>query len=164
MSRKFAILISLMLVTVASATDFKHIGDYLLQSQCKFTGAQMTVIPIKPLVFRVYTDGIHVQVKAEGSEEACSTFEIYRSDGIGRQRKGLGAIEVIPGLQALNNAGGTIYHLRLTRESLTITTFPGVSDQTSISYSVAAEPKPGAAIKPIVPPTLPSDRTAITPP
>jgi hypothetical protein len=171
MSGWCSILMSLVLVTVASATEFRHIGDFLLQSHYKLTGAQMTTIPIKPLAFRVYTDGIHVQVKAEGNEEACTTFEVYRSDGIGRQRQGSGAMEVIPGLQAMSNAGGTIRHLRLTRESMTITTFLGVSDQTSVSYSVAAEPNPEVSIKnpevpikPLTPPVPPPDAVVITPP
>ena len=73
------------------------------------------------------------------------TFEIYRSDGIGRQRQGSGALEVIPGIQATSTVGGVLRHLRLSRESMTITTFPGVSDQTIVSHSIAAEPKPEVA-------------------
>lgn len=130
---------------VVHATGFKHVGDFLLQAQYKLTGQQMTPIPIKPIAFSVFTDGVRIRVTAEGVEEARTTFEIYRSDGIGRQRQGGGALEVIPGLQAMSNVGGVLRHLRLSRDSMTITTFPGVSDQTIVSHSIAAEPKPVVA-------------------
>ena len=130
---------------VVRATEYKHVGDFLLQGQYKLTGQQMTPIPIKPIAFSVFTDGVRIRVTAEGVEEARTTFEIYRSDGIGRQRQGAGALEVIPGIQAMSNVGGVLRHLRLSRDSMTITTFPGVSDQTIVSHSVAAEPKPVAA-------------------
>ncbi|MEO5716331.1 MAG: hypothetical protein ABIT37_22820 [Luteolibacter sp.] len=137
------VLILLPLITFSStafASEFKHVGDFLLQSHFKLVGQQVTPIPMKPIAFRVFTDGVKIRVSAEGDEESHTTFEIYRSDGIGRQRQGAGALEVIPGLQAMSNVGGTLRHLRLSRESMTITTFPGVSDQTIVVYAVAAEP------------------------
>lgn len=126
---------------VVSAGEFKHVGDFLLQAHFKLTGQQVTPIPMKPIAFRVFTDGVRIRVTAEGDADSHSTFEIYRSDGIGRQRPGAGALEVIPGLQATSSVGGTLRHLRLCRESMTITTFPGVSDQTIVSHAIAAEPK-----------------------
>lgn len=136
--------LSLVLGSAAAAAEFKHVGDFLLQAHFKLTGDKMTPIPMKPIAFRVYTDGVHIRLATEGEEEAHTTFEIYRSDGIGRQRSGRGALEVIPGLQATSHTGGVHRHLRLSRESLTITTFPGVSDQTIISHAIAAEAKPEA--------------------
>lgn len=142
MRRLIPILPTLFLMPpVAHAAEFKHFGDFLLQSHFKLTGDQMTPIPMKPIAFRVYTDGVKIRVSAEGNEEAHTTFDIYRSDGIGRQRKGAGALEVIPGVQAMSTTGGMLRQLRLTRESMTITTFPGVSDQTIVSHAVAAEVK-----------------------
>ena len=143
MTRLLSILLFLTLLPMAHATEFKHVGDFLLQAHFKLTGQQVTPIPMKPIAFRVFTDGVRIRVSAEGDEESHSTFEIYRSDGIGRQRQGAGALEVIPGLQAMSDSGGTLRHLRLSREAMTITTFPGVSDQTIVSHAVAAEPKPG---------------------
>jgi len=139
MKRYLSILALALLALPVMAADFKHVGDYLLQSHFKLTGSQVTPIPMKPIAFRVYTDGVTIRVSAEDDEEAHSSFEIYRSDGIGRQRPGSGVLEVIPGLQATSKSGGVLRHLRLSRESMTITTFPGVSDQTIVSYSVAAE-------------------------
>ena len=141
MMRLISFLLLFIFLPAARATEFKHVGDFLLQAHFKLTGQQVTPIPMKPIAFRVFTDGVRIRVTAEGDEESHTTFEIYRSDGIGRQRQGAGALEVIPGLQAMSNVGGTLRHLRLSRESMTITTFPGVSDQTIVSYAVAAEPK-----------------------
>ena len=129
------------LAPVVHATEFKHVGDFLLQAQYKLTGQQMTPIPTKRIAFSVFSDGARIRVTAEGDEDARTTFEIYRSDGIGRQRQDSGALEVIPGLQATSHVGGVLRHLRLSRESMTITTFPGVSDQTIVSHSIAAESK-----------------------
>jgi hypothetical protein len=133
-------------VSAAAAAEFRHVGDFLLQAHFKLTGEKLTPIPMKPIAFRVYTDGVKIKVSAEGDEESHTTFEIYRSDGIGRQRSSGGALEVIPGLQATSNTGGVLRHLRLSAESMTITTFPGVSDQTIVSHSVAAEPVPASPL------------------
>ncbi len=141
MIRIRAFITVLVLSSVISAAEFKHVGDFLLQAHFKLTGQQVTPIPMKPIAFSVFTDGVKIRVTAEGDADSHSTFEIYRSDGIGRQRQGAGALEVIPGVQAMSNAGGTLRHLRLSRESMTITTFPGVSDQTIVSHAIAAEPR-----------------------
>jgi hypothetical protein len=101
----------LAFATAAHANEFKHVGDFLLQAHFKLTGQQVTPIPMKPIAFRVSTDGIRIRVSAEGDEESHSTFEIYRSDGIGRQRQAAGALEVVPGLQAMSTSGGTLRHL-----------------------------------------------------
>ena len=131
----------LAFASAAAAAEFTHVGDFLLRAHFKITGDKMTPIPMKPIAFRVHTDGVRIKVTAEGDEESSTSFEIYRSDGIGRQRTSGGALEVIPGLQATSRTGGVMRHLRLSRESMTMTTFPGVSDQTIVSYAVAAEPK-----------------------
>ena len=136
----FRIIIFLAAIACADAGQFRHVGDFLLQSHFKLAGAKMTPIPMKAIAFHVYTDGVTIRVSPEGEEDSHTSFEIYRSDGIGRQRAGSGALEVVPGIQAYTTSGGTLRHLRLSQESMTITTFPGVSDQTIVSYSVAATP------------------------
>ncbi len=140
MTRLATLCILLCCLSVARADGFRHVGDFLLQAHFKLTGAKVTPIPMKPIAFRVFTDGVRIRVFAEGDEESHTTFEIYRSDGIGRQRQGSGALEVIPGLQATCEIGGVLRHLRLSRESMTMTTFPGVSDQTIVSHAISAEP------------------------
>jgi hypothetical protein len=140
--RSFAIITLLLChAAIATAAEFRHVGDFLLKAHFKMTGSEMTPIPMKPIAFRVSTDGVTIRISLEDEEESHTSFQIYRSDGIGRQRAGAGALEVIPGVQASSTKDGTLRHLRLSRESLTITTFPGVSDQTIVSHAVAAEPK-----------------------
>ncbi len=142
MKLALALIASLALLPSALAQEenFRHVGDYLLKSHFKLTGSKVTPIPIKPIAFRVYTDGVTIKVTTEDDENAHTKFEIYRSDGISRQRSDGGALEIIPGVQAMNKTAGILRHLRLSGESMTITTFPGVSNQTIVSYSVAAEP------------------------
>jgi hypothetical protein len=139
MTRYLSILLLTLLSQTALANEFSHIGDFLLQSHFKIRGGEKTPIVIKPIAFRVFTDGVTVRVSAEDNEEAHSSFEIYRADGIGRQRSAGGALEVIPGIQAISRNGGVLRHLRLSKEALTITTFPGVSDETIVSHAIAAE-------------------------
>ena len=129
----------------AQESGFRHVGDYLLQSHFKLTGDKMTPIPMKAVVFRVFTDGSVIRVSAGGDDEAVTSFEIYRSDGISRQRTEGGALEVIPGVQAMSRNNNVLRHLRMSAESLTMTTFPGVSDQTTVSHAIAAEPIPESA-------------------
>lgn len=138
MIRIIAIPLVLAIAGSAGASEYNHVGDFLLKSYFKITGDKVTPIPMKAIGFRVFTDGVHVRVVAEDDEDSRTTFLIYRSDGIGRQRPDRGAIEVVPGLQASSQTDGVFRHLRLSRESMTITTFPGVSNQTVVSHAVAA--------------------------
>ena len=146
MIRVLPVLISLALGATLPAEDFRPFANFVLSSHLKVGGDRVTLIPMKPVIFHVSTDGLHVRITADGNEEASSTFEIYRSDGVGRQRSGETALDVIPGIQALNKTGGVLRHLRLTREAFTITTFPGVSDRTVITHALAIPPAAPAAI------------------
>jgi hypothetical protein len=137
----FAPIIFMLTVSLTAAGEFRYVGDFLLRAHFKLTGAEMTPIPMKPIAFHVTTNGVTIRLSPEGEEEIHTSFEIYRSDGIAQQRSDSGALEVVPGIQASTSSGGTLRHLRLSKESLTITTFPGVSDQTIVSYAVAAVPR-----------------------
>ena len=158
MKLHLAILTSLLLCITGSSDgeEFRHVGDYLLKSHFKLTGSKKTPIPMKPIALRVYTDGVTVKVATEGDDDAHTKFEIYRSDGISRQRIDSGAVEIIPGIQATSMTGGVLRHLRLSAEAMTITTFPGVSNQTIVSHSVAAEAieKNPSPPKTTTPPTI----------
>lgn len=134
-----ATLVSLALATHATADegDFGSFGDYIVRHQTKITGSGKIIqTPIKPLRLSVSTDGITVRISTESQGEGWSSFTIYRSDGIGRQTRPGGPLEVVPGVQATSDHGGVHKHLRLTRDTLTLTTFPGVSDQTVVIHAV----------------------------
>lgn len=128
-----------MSAALLQAAEMRHFGDFVLKTNMKIMGDRVTKVPTKPVTFSVYTDGVKVQVRAEGDEEAQTTFDIYRSDGIGRQRPGVVDVEVVPGVQASTTRGGVLRHLRLTRDTLTITTFPGQSDQTVVMHAELAQ-------------------------
>jgi len=134
-----ATLLSLALAPFATADegDFGSFGDYIVRHQTKITGSGKVIqVPIKPLKLSVSTDGVTVRVSTGSQGDAWSSFTIYRSDGIGRQARPGGPLEVVPGVQATSDHGGVHKHLRLTRETLTLTSFPGVSDQTVVIHAV----------------------------
>lgn len=138
---KFASRAALLTLALASSAgagegDFGSFGDYLIRSQTKITGGGKVIrVPIKPLTLAVSTDGVTVRLSTGSQSDAWSTFTIYRSDGIGRQNQPGGPLEVVPGIQATSDHGGVHKHLRLTRDTLTLTVFPGVSDQTVITHA-----------------------------
>ena len=125
---------------VAGAEEFRHIGDFIIRSRIKISSGQVVPTTIKPLRLSAFTDGISVRISTQGVVDQASEYLIYRSDGIGRQRTIGGALEVVPGVQAKAQKGGVLRQLRLTEDTLTITTFPGVSNQTVIPYAVVAPP------------------------
>ena len=127
------------LITSLGAGEMRHFGDFILQSRSKHSGEKLTPAPTKPVVFRVSTDGIQVQVRIDSDEDS-STFHVYSSEGIGRLNKDSGTLEIILGIQASSNQGGVLRHLRLTAYEMTITSFPVRSDQTVIIHATAAEP------------------------
>jgi hypothetical protein len=141
--RTIAFLSTLVLASAGSAgaEEFTAMGEYVIRSQVKITGSGKVVqIPIKPLPLKVETDGVTVRVSTESESDNWSTFTIYRSDGIGRQNTPGGPLEVVPGVQATSDHGGVHKHLRLTRDTLTLTVFPGVSDQTVVTHALLAPP------------------------
>ena len=131
----------LALAGPAGAEEFTSMGRYVIRSQMKITGAGKIVqIPMKPLPLLVETDGVSVRIATGEESSNWSTFTIYRSDGIGRQSSAGGPLEVVPGVQATSDHGGVHKHLRLTRDTLVLSVFPGVSDQTMVTYAFLAPP------------------------
>lgn len=132
------LFLAITLVAPSAADDgFRHFGDYLIRSRLKITGDRVTKVAIKPLRLSVSTDGVTVRVSTEGDDSSWSGYTIYRSDGVGRQSSPGGPLEVVPGIQATNDSGGAHRHLRLTRDTLTITVFPGISDQTIVTHATS---------------------------
>ncbi len=141
MKKRAAILGFLLIaVSTAAAAEFRHIGDFVVRSRIKVTEDQAKPTTIKPLRLSVYTDGITVRISTTGEVENSSEYKIYRSDGIGRQQGEGGALEVVPGVQARSEKGGVLRQIRLTERTLTLTSFPGVSNQIIVTHAVAASP------------------------
>ncbi|MEP4078725.1 hypothetical protein [Haloferula sp.] len=143
--------ITLLLIAgtlVAGAEEFRHIGDFIIKSRIKVTTGQVLPVAIKPLLLSAYTDGISVRISTSEDSDNASDYTIYRSDGIGRQKSSGGALEVVPGVQATSEQSGIFRQLRLTQDSLTITTFPGVSDQIVITHAQLAPPPKAVSVNP----------------
>ena len=51
--RNLAAACCLFLLPAATAAEFKHVGDFLLQAHFKLTGDKISPIPMKPIAFRV---------------------------------------------------------------------------------------------------------------
>ena len=139
---KSACLIILALIHIASAEDaeFRHIGDFMIYQRVKISADQITPTTIKPLRLSVFTNGIHIRISTKDDAAEASEYRIYRSDGIAQQQGKAGALEVVPGLQAISENGGVLRQLRLTNEHLSITSFPGISNQIIIMRARAIEP------------------------
>lgn len=138
-----AFVLSLACGAQAEEGGFDPMGEFVIRSQTKITGKGKAIqVPIKPLKLSVSTDGVTIRLATGKQTDAWSSFTIYRSDGIGRQNVPGGPLEVVPGVQATSDHGGVHKHLRLTRDSLTLTVFPGVSDQTLVTHAVIATPSP----------------------
>ncbi|MEM1085042.1 MAG: hypothetical protein AAGI48_13100 [Verrucomicrobiota bacterium] len=131
----------------AVAEEFRHIGDFITKSRVKVSSGQILPVAMKPLMLSVYTDGISVRISTNGDSEHATDYTIYRSDGIGRQKGAGGALEVVPGVQATSEQAGILRQLRLTREQLTITSFPGVSDQIVITHARLAPPPKAVSVE-----------------
>ena len=142
-SRAVLVAFAFALTADAGQGDFGSFGEFVIRSQTKITGKGKVVqVPIKPLKLSVSTDGVTIRLSSGNQADAWSSFTIYRSDGIGQQSFPGGPLEVVPGVQATSDHGGVHKHLRLTRDSLTLTVFPGVSDQTVITHAVLSTPSP----------------------
>jgi hypothetical protein len=151
MTRLLQILAALLLAASPLAgAEFRHIGDFIVTSRIKIAEGRVVTVPIKPFRLSAFTDGISVRIAPAGESEDAAEYRIYRSDGIGRQRGKNGALEVIPGVQATSENGGVLRQLRLTEESLTLTIFPGISNQTVITHAVAAAPPKAVPAPPAV--------------
>lgn len=131
----------------AVAEEFRHIGDFITRSRVKVSAGQIRPVAMKPLVLSVYTDGISVRISTSGDADHATDYTIYRSDGIGRQKGASGALEVVPGVQATSEQAGIFRQLRLTQERLTITSFPGVSDQIVITHAQLAPPPKAVSVE-----------------
>ncbi|MGB6221988.1 hypothetical protein [Haloferula sp.] len=140
-------LLTVIGTLVAGAEEFRHIGDFIIKSRLKVTAGQVLPVAIKPLRLSAYTDGISVRISTSSDSESASDYTIYRSDGIGRQKSAGGALEVVPGVQATSEQSGIFRQLRLTQDSLTITTFPGVSDQIVVTHAQLAPPPKAVSVQ-----------------
>jgi hypothetical protein len=151
--RSFYSIIALLALGAGplAAAEFRHIGDFLIYERIKITADRITPTAIKPLNVSVFTDGISVRISTENDLDQASEYRIYRSDGIARQQGATGALEVVPGVQAVSEKGGVLRQLRLTKTRLAITSFPGVSNQMIVMRARAVDAPKAVAADPATP-------------
>ncbi len=118
---------------------FRFIGDYRLNSKIRVETGEVMSVVISPLVYRVYSDGIDVRVYCRAAgEDSFTSYEIYRSDGIGVARKS-GEIDVVGGVQAYCTKGGMVRQLSVTRHSMTMVKIPPRSHRVVVTRAIAMQ-------------------------
>lgn len=121
---------------------FRFIGHYKLNSKIRVENGETMPVVISPLIYRVYSDGMDVRVYClAAGEESFTTYEIYRSDGIGVARKS-GEIDLVAGVQAYCTKGQMIRQLSVTRNSLTMVKMPPRSHRVLITRATAVKEAP----------------------
>lgn len=116
---------------------FRHIGHYQLKSKLRVERGDVAPVVISPLNYEVYSDGIDLRLYCRvAGEDTYTTFQIYRSDGIGLSRSS-GEIDLIAGVQALNTSAEMVRQISITRNSFTMVKMPPRSHRVIITRAIA---------------------------
>ena len=116
---------------------FRLIGSYQLNSMFRVERGEGSSVVISPLYYQVFTDGIDLRLyHAASGEDQFTTYQIYRSDGIGVTRKS-GEIDLIAGVQALNTSGDMVRQISVTRNSFTMVKMPPRSHRVIVTRAFA---------------------------
>lgn len=116
---------------------FRHIGDYQLKSKLRVERGDATPVLISPMRYQVYSDGIDLRLYCRAAgEDSYTTYQIYRSDGIGVYRSS-GEIDLIAGVQALNTKAEMVRQISITRNSFTMVKMPPRSHRVIITRAIA---------------------------
>jgi hypothetical protein len=116
---------------------FRFIGSYHLNSKLRVERGEMDPVVISPLNYQVFSDGIDLRLYCRvAGEDNYTTYQIYRSDGIGVTRKS-GEIDLVAGVQALNTSAEMIRQISVTRNSITMVKMPPRSHRVIITRAIA---------------------------
>lgn len=147
---KLCLLLTLSLSVISGAVcaedrpdnlpvGFRFIGYYKLNSKVRVENGESMPVVISPLIYRVYSDGIDIRVYCKASgEESFTSYEVYRSDGIGVARRS-GEIDVVAGVQGYCTKGEMIRQVSVTRNSLTMVKMPPRSHRVLVTRAVAVK-------------------------
>jgi hypothetical protein len=117
--------------------SFRLIGNYQLNSKIRVERGESTPVVISPIIYQVFRDGIEVRLYYPASDDyEFISYQIYRSDGIGSTRES-GGIDLIAGVQALNQSAGLIRQLSITGKSFTMVNVPPRSHRVVITRAFA---------------------------
>lgn len=118
----------------AVPAEFKYVGTYLLEKRIKVRGGEVFRVAMKPIEYRIYTDGISIRLYGGGESGGYTRYEVYRSEGI-LEAPDRSTIETVAGVQAKSTTGGVLRNITLTRRQLMITRHPAVSGVVEIVYA-----------------------------
>lgn len=129
----------------AVPVEYDYMGSYLLEKRVKVRHGEVFEVYMKPIRYRVYTDGISVRLYGGGQSGGYTAYEIYRSEGV-IEAPDRSTIETVAGVQARSTTGSILRSITLTRRELMITTHPAVSGVVEVVYAgrVADDPEFGA--------------------
>lgn len=114
--------------------DFSYVGTYKLVKRVKMRSGKPFEVAIPAMIYQVYSDGISLRFYGESGGTSHTSFDIYRSDGVVRERRG-NVLENVPGVQARSSAGDVLRQVTLTGRTMTLTKFPAMSDAVEITYA-----------------------------
>ena len=114
--------------------DFNYVGTYKLVKRVKMRSGEPFEVAIPAVIYQVYSDGITLRFYGEGGGSSHTSFDIYRSDGVVRERKG-NVLGNVLGVQARSSAGNVLRQVTLTGRIMTLTKFPAMSDAVEITYA-----------------------------
>ncbi|MGB1874220.1 MAG: hypothetical protein ACPH5P_02190 [Akkermansiaceae bacterium] len=116
---------------------FRLIGHYQLKSKLRVERGDVIPVVISPLDYQVFSDGIDLRLYCRAAgEDTYTTFQIYRSDGIGVSRTS-GEIDLIAGVQALNTSAEMVRQISITRNSFTMVKMPPRSHRVIVTRAIA---------------------------
>lgn len=113
---------------------FRFVGNYQVVKRVKVRDGEVVPVAMRPLLLRVYTDGIEVRVYGNLEREDSTVFKVYRDDGV-MVEGDEDTVETIPGVQARTLVGGVLRQMTLTNEGLVLAKFPAFSDIVELSYA-----------------------------
>ncbi len=118
---------------------FNLIGTYQAEEYAKVRSGEYLIRPSAALIYRVYSNGAELKVFTDNVVEH-QTFEVYRSDGIATDTT-TGDTQIVPGIQARSTSGSSLKQLTLTKNKLTVTSFPPLSSEILIMRAQVMIPR-----------------------
>ena len=117
----------------AVPAEFDYVGSYEIVRKVKLRDGEPFEVALKPMIIRVFTDGISIRLYGGGEKGGYTSYEVYRGEGI-IEAPDRTAIETVPGIQAKSTVGRLLRQLTLTERKLTIVSHPAVSGVVEVVY------------------------------
>ena len=117
----------------AVPAEFDYVGTYEIDRKFKVREGEPFNVIMKPMLVRIFTDGISIRIYGGGEDGGYTSYEVYRGEGI-IEAPDRTIIETVAGVQAKSMVGGTLKNLTLTKRRLSVVSHPAVSGVIEIIY------------------------------